>query len=66
MCVKLIKSIKSSGSFKMWIVHMKWDDCFILKRSRNINENHMELLEHFTAFINFVKKIKPKPPMSSP
>lgn len=35
---------------------MKWDDCFILKGRRNINENQVELLQHFTAFKDFVKK----------
>lgn len=43
----------------MQIVHMKWDYCFILKHSRNINANQVESLEHFTPFINFAKKKNP-------
>jgi len=35
---------------------MKWDDLFILKCSRIINEHQAESLEHFTAFINFIQK----------
>lgn len=48
----------------MWIGHVKWDDCIILKCSRNISENEEKSLEHFTTFINFVKK--PQSPLSPP